>query len=150
MRHVVRIILGTVIGLPWIFNAQGAPQQGDLNQPRQGLVMNAVVGDRACYLTVQNCRGRVSEEYATFEVCEQKPSIIGKRVALTYKMGDLNAQSCGGEPICAQHDRVPLAIIARILADSTRTTRVNAAVSLCTSEETVVFSCGTGAKVVSV
>jgi len=110
MRHVIRIILASLIGLVWI-GAQAAPQQGALNQLREGRVMNAIVGDGAYYLT---------------------------------------SQSCGGEPICAQHDRVPLAIKARNLADSTLPTPAKASFSLCTSQETVVFSCGTGAKVVSV
>ena len=112
--------------------------------------MNAIVGDGAYYLTAQDGRCRASKKYATFELCEQKSTITGKRVALTYKMGEVNAQSCGGEPICAQHDRVPLAIKARNLADSTLPTPAKASFSLCTSQETVVFSCGTGAKVVSV
>ena len=153
MKLVSRCILGSLIGLVLTSHAWGAPQQSrnDPGKPAEGRVINAVAGDRACYLTIRNDAGRLIEAFATFEVCEQRPSVIGQRVALTYQMGEVNSASCGGEPVCAKHDRVPLVIHARILAGSKPSLPLaGAAGRLCNRDEVVVFSCRTGAKEVSV
>ena len=151
MNRMQRMIVAGVMGMPLIVNAQGTSQSGALHQPTEGRVTNAVVGDRACYLTLQDDLGRVSEEYATFEICEQKPSVIGQRVVLTYKMGEVNSQSCGGDPICAQHDRVPLVVHARILnGPKPKAPTPDASGRLCANDEQVVFACKTGEKAVSV
>ena len=153
MKLVSRCILGSLIGLVLTSHARGAPQQSrnDPDKPAEGRVINAVAGDRACYLTIRNDAGRLIEVFAIFEVCEQRPSVIGQRVALTYQMGEVNSISCGGEPVCSQHDRVPLVIHARILAGSKPSfPSAGAAGRLCNRDEVVVFSCRAGAKEVSV
>lgn len=154
MNLVSRLIVGSLIGLPLTGSAWGLPQQhkhNDLEKPREGRVINAVEGDRACYLTIRNDAGHLIEEFATFEVCERRPSLIGQRVALTYRMGEVNSASCGGEPICSDHDRVPLVTAARILT-ATKPSRPSAGATgrLCDRDEVVVFSCRTETREVSV
>jgi hypothetical protein len=132
--------------------ALGAPatvKVGGHNKPAVATVTKAVVGDRACYVTLKDDRGKMAEEYATFEICEQKPSVVGKRVTLTWKLGEVASQSCGGNPICSRHDRVPLVIGARI-ASSGKNPVDAVAGSLCTAQESIVFACKTGSKLVSV
>ncbi len=153
MKFMSRLVLGSLIGLPLTLHVWGAPQssQDDLGQPREARVINAVVGDRACYLTIRTDAGRLIDEFATFEICEQRPSVIGQRVVLTYKMGEVNSASCGGEPVCSSHDRVPLVIRAMILAGSKpKVPSTSPSGRLCSRDEVVVFSCRTGAKEVSV
>jgi hypothetical protein len=129
------------------FGGPATVKVGGHNKPTIATVTKAVVGDRACYVTLKDDRGKVAEEYATFEICEQKPSVVGKRVTLTWKLGEVASQSCGGDPICSRHDRVPLVIGARIASPA------NSAVvagSLCTAHESIVFACKIGSKLVSV
>jgi hypothetical protein len=65
-------------------------------------------------------------------------------------MGEVNSASCGGEPVCAKHDRVPQVIHAQILAGSKPSLPLaGVAGRLCNRDEVVVFSCRTGAKEVS-
>jgi len=151
MNRMQRMIVASAMGMPLMVSAQGTTLSGAWHKTTEGRVTNAVVGDRACYLTLQDDLGRVSEEYAAFEICEQKPSVIGQRVVLTYKMGAVNSQSCGGDPICAQHDRVPLVIHARILyGPKPKAPTPDASGRLCANDEQVVFACKTGEKAVSV
>ena len=118
-------------------------------KPAAATITKAVVGDRACYVTLKDDRGKVREEYATYAICEQKPSVVGKRVTLTWKLGKVASQSCEGNPICSRHDRVPLVIGARIVTPAKSPAGALAG-SLCSADESIVFDCKTGSKRVSV
>jgi hypothetical protein len=153
MNFVSRLVLGSFIGLLMTVHVWGSPQWGhsELLKPTKGRVINAVVGDRACYLTIKNDDGRLMEVFANFEVCEQGPSLISQQVAFTYKTGEVNSASCGGEPVCSSKDQVPLVIRATILAGSKpKPPPASTSGHLCSRDEVVVFSCRTGAKAVSV
>lgn len=70
-------------------------------------------GDRACYVTMKDPAGKEFTELASFDICGMH--IIGKRVTLTYKMEDVIAESCQGNPRCMKKDRVPLIVEAKLM-----------------------------------
>ena len=117
----------------------------------RGTLLEATAGDIACYLKLRDDRGVAFDEMAVFDICEQR-ALIGKRVVLTYRVANVMAQECGGDPDCKKTDRVVLVATARLLAASTPSPSPPKAdqASLCTSAETNVFACRTGAKLASV
>ena len=126
----------------------------------EGTVVKLVNGDIACSVELKDDSGRSFQESADFKVCSQKPSLVGRRVALTWTVANVQAASCGGDPNCRKSERVPLIASARIVDGKTAaapaTTPAPAAVkdggqaSFCTPLEQVIFACRTGAKLVSV
>lgn len=84
--------------------AQGASS----GKPIKGIVKEATMGDRACYLTIKEDRGRTTEQYADFALCNQNPSLVGKRVTLSYQMQNIMALSCLGNPSCSKTEKVSL------------------------------------------
>lgn len=127
---------------------------GNATKIAVGTVTSLDNGDIACYVHLRDDSGKVFTEMADFDICFQKPSLIGKRVTLTYKLEKVMAASCQGNPDCTKTDTVPLIVSAKIAtAASAPSTTPSAAVtsaSLCAPTEDVVFSCPTGKKVVSV
>lgn len=61
-------------------------------------------------------QGKAFIEAADFDICFQRPSLIGKRVSLKYKMANVMAESCQGEPECKKSDRIALVVEAKILS----------------------------------
>jgi hypothetical protein len=112
---------------------------GNQTKNTTGVVRNVESGDVACYLTLADARGREFTELAEFEICEM-PSLIGKQVTLTYKLEKVIADECQGDPECTKTKTVPLVTAVKPLARTT----------FCSANETVVFSCPTGSKLVSV
>ena len=118
----------------------------------RGTLLEATAGDIACYLKLRDDRGAAFDEMAGFDICEQR-ALIGKRVVLTYKIANVMAQECGGDPDCKKTDRVVIVATAKLLAASAPSSPPKAATgqaSLCTPTETVAFACRTGAKLASV
>ena len=133
-----------------------------------GTITAMQAGDIACYLTLRDDAGAPFREMADFEICEQR-GLLNKRVSLAYKASRVQAASCQGDPDCKKSDTVMLVVSARPLpvtggapsASPPSTPPVTAskpaapspntaARTHCTGGETVVFSCVTGAKAVSV
>lgn len=69
------------------------------------------VGDRACYVALENAQGQGSDEMASFEICEQV-KLIGQRVYLKREPAAIMAMSCEGNPQCAQTETVNLIVAA--------------------------------------
>lgn len=127
---------------------------GSETKKTTGVVKNLEAGDVACYITLADDRGVEFTELADFELCEQT-SLRGKRVRLTYAIGNVMAAECQGDPECTKTERVPLVTAARVESKpSTKTsppkTTAPKQSSFCTPMETVVFACSTGKKLVSV
>lgn len=101
-------------------------------------------GDIACMLTLRDERGIEFTEPADFDICAQKPALIGQRVVLTYTTANVMAASCQGDVACKKSERI--AIVAGIAVD--RATAIRDA--RCVPPEKTVFTCATGASVVSV
>lgn len=72
-----------------------------------GTLQKLVSGDRACYVYLNDTKGRPFDEMALFEICDQK-DLIGKRVRLSYKRDTVIAYSCQGNPECKDSENVVL------------------------------------------
>jgi hypothetical protein len=99
----------SLICLPWCFYNQASLA----SQPKLGTVQSLVVGDRACYVELVDDAGQTSIEFAAFEICTQ--DLVGKRVSLIYKLGNIQAESCQGNPDCNKSEKVMLIIEAQII-----------------------------------
>lgn len=78
------------------------------------VVRELTQGDRACYVKLEDEQGQISEEEASFELCEQA-QLIDKRVRLTRESTQILAASCGGDPECKERDTVDLITAAEVL-----------------------------------
>lgn len=113
----------------------------------EGILRAAQSGDVACYLQLESDAGETFQESAVFELCEDA-SLIGQRLRLSYSVENVLAEACQGDVDCGLSDRVVLVSAARVVRATAPTPPAQQ--SFCTSEETVVFACRTGAKLVSV
>lgn len=84
-----------------------------IEPPAVGTIRGMVSGDRACYVDVVDDAGRTSTEYAYFEICEQ--NLVGRRVNLTYAVGNILAASCQGNVECGLSDTVTLITQATVI-----------------------------------
>ena len=71
------------------------------------LVRGRVAGDRACYLTVEDDKGKIRDEMASFELCERE-DLVGRRARLHFEKGQVMAESCQGNPDCPDTETVDL------------------------------------------
>ena len=116
-----------------------------------GTIVAMKAGDIACYLTLRDDHGMRFEEMADFEICEQR-SLLNRRVTLTYAQQKVMSPDCQGDPDCKKTRTVAIVRAARPLlqqAQAAAPAPGASQASFCTSTETVVFSCRTGAKMVS-
>ncbi|HEX3530093.1 MAG TPA: hypothetical protein VH988_23785 [Thermoanaerobaculia bacterium] len=72
-------------------------------------------GDVACYLTLKDDQGVEFSELGDFPICEKR-SLLGKRVKLTYMLGNVMADECQGNPDCTKTRRVALVTGAKVLS----------------------------------
>ena len=73
------------------------------------LVKSLQTGDRACYIELEKTNGETSNEFASFEICEQD-NLVGQRVQLTRKSAPIMAMSCQGRPDCTESETVNLIV----------------------------------------
>src|SRR5258708_3646700 len=113
-----------------------------------GIVMKAVSGDVACYLTLKDDRGVVFDEMADFAICEQ-PKLVGKRVRLTYSIENVLADECQGDPDCKKSKSVALVKSVEVLpaaAAKPSMPKSTKQTSFCTPAEPIAFACSTCAQ----
>ncbi|MGN6182380.1 MAG: hypothetical protein ACTHQM_01860 [Thermoanaerobaculia bacterium] len=136
MRHslVLSLLLASSL-----FAAEPTVRVGKETKKTTGIVRDVQSGDVACYLTLTDAQGREFTELAGFEICEM-PSLIGKRVTLTYTLGKVMADECQGDPECTKSRTVALVSAVKVQPQT----------SFCTASENTIFSCATGTKLVSV
>jgi hypothetical protein len=156
MSLALNAVLAAAFALmtPVLAMAQETVKIGQDTKRAFGIVTSMNAGDTACYLGLKDDRGATFEEMARFEVCEQR-TLLGKRVALTYVQQSVMSPDCQGDPACKKTRIVALVSAARPVAAAAATPSPTPNVkatqaSFCTSEETVVFACRTGGKLVSV
>lgn len=136
--------------------AQDITRIGGEEKRTVGTVMDLANGDIACHLSLQDDRGKAFDESADFELCSRKPSLLGKRVRLAYRMANVQSAQCQGDPDCRKSDRIALVVDAQVLPPLPRegakpaVTATPAQATFCTGREIAVFSCRVGAKLVSV
>ena len=124
---------------------------GGQNKDTTGTIVNVTQGDVACYLTLKNDAGKSTEESANFDLRDDKWK--GRRVHLTYAMTSVQAYACGGDPSCKKTERIALVTSLKPLTNvPTPATAGKTALqkSFCTPQETVVFNCASGKKLISV
>ena len=154
----MRTLVALFLSIPLLAATPGADTVtiGKQTKKTIGVVKSLESGDVACYLSLVDDRGAAFDELADFEICEQS-SLVGKRVLLKYEMANVMSDECQGDPDCTKTRMVPLVISAKVLPATnakapppkTPTSPAKQA-SFCTATESVVFSCSTGAKMVSV
>jgi hypothetical protein len=115
-RRTVYAVLAALAVFPFAATAQspGTVKVGKEIKKTVGVVTELQAGDVACYLTLKDDKGAVFHEMGDFEICE-KSSLIGKRVTLTYKMGNVMADECQGNPDCMKTRRVPLVTAVKVM-----------------------------------
>lgn len=72
------------------------------------------MGDRACYVKLENEQGQSSEALADFDICTQS-QLVNKRVQLTRKPTPISAMSCQGNPECKERETVNLITAAKVV-----------------------------------
>ena len=115
-RFVLIACLLGALALPGLAAAQiraDMVKVGDQMKRSTGTVLQLQNGDRACYMVMRDNRSTEFTELASFDFCSW--NIIGKRVSLTYKMEQVMAESCQGNPRCMKKDTVPLIIDVKVL-----------------------------------
>jgi hypothetical protein len=140
-RRLVFALLAAC-ALPALAQSPGTVKIGKETKKTAGVITDLQAGDVACYITLKDDQGAEFNEMADFSICENQ-GLIGKRVTLTYKLGNVMADECQGNPDCTKTRTVALVTAARPVAGKP-------AASFCKPSETVVFECRTGAKLVSV
>ena len=120
--------------------------------PATATLLSMESGDVACYLKLKDEQGKSLNQMADFELCETGKGLQGKKVALTYSEVRVMAASCQGDVNCKKTETRTLAtrmvaVGALPVVDAKTATK---AATLCNVNETIVFSCSTGAKMVSV
>ena len=94
--------------------APAAPSEvvrvGDVNKVGIGKITDVEKGDNGCYLTLLNNKGAEFIEIGLMALCTQKPPFKGKKVSLEYRMEEIQATSCYGDPKCKTRETVPLII----------------------------------------
>ncbi|MBL8524127.1 MAG: hypothetical protein JNN20_10590 [Betaproteobacteria bacterium] len=121
-----------------------------------GTILDLQDGDIACSMVMKDDNGAEFFESGDFDLCMRKKALIGKRVALTYKMAKVMAESCQGDINCKKSDLIPLVVAVKVLEAAkvpvapAKKPAVAGQTSFCTPLETVVYSCRAGAKMVSV
>ncbi|MFM8900530.1 MAG: hypothetical protein ACKOF9_11375 [Burkholderiales bacterium] len=129
---------------------------GNFNKRAVGTVTGINPGDVACYLSLKDDQGQTFEELADFALCEKPKAYLGKRVGLTYTLGSVMAESCQGDTSCKKTRPVALVKSLAVLdnksaaGDQTPNAATGGQTSFCTTQESIVFSCRTGAKMVSI
>lgn len=150
MRTSIAFVLLVASTAAW---AQDKVQVGKVSKNAFGTVVRLENADTACNMYMKDDSGRNFSEAADFDICHQKPSLVGKRVALKYGVAKVLAASCQGNPDCRKSDTIVLVQSATIVGGSAAAPAKPAAAvqaSHCTSMETNIFSCTTGARMVSV
>ena len=148
------LLLAAALLVPAAAFAQ-APEQvkiGNQMKRAYGTVQSMENGDIACYLHMKDDRGAKFTELADFEICMQKPSVVGKRVRLDYQVSRVQSASCQGDPNCKKSDVIALVSKATPAAAGAAPSAKPAAAagSHCSASEVEVFACRTGEKAVSV
>lgn len=106
---ITSLLLSLSTGI--VQSAEMQPQEGGrtvtAKMPATARIKSMDAGDRACYVTLEDRRGKKYEDLADFEVCEQK-QFIGKWVTITRKKALVMSAACEGRDDCTLSDTVNL------------------------------------------
>lgn len=76
--------------------------------PTVGTVKKLTNGDRACYVSLVDDKGRSYNLYGDFSLCEQEKAYLNKKVRLTYKSAKIDSAQCQGRVPCNKSETVNL------------------------------------------
>ncbi|MBE9181016.1 hypothetical protein IQ268_20870 [Oculatella sp. LEGE 06141] len=119
-RMPIALLLMLGLAMSGCQTTTGEPQSTDstasppASEPEVVVVRDLTMGDRACYMEVEDAQGQRSGEEASFELCEQS-QLIGQRVRLTRVPTSILAMSCQGDPECVESDTVNLITAAEVV-----------------------------------
>lgn len=153
---MLKILLNLSLTLTFALHARAATITiGGQIKNTIGTVVDANQGDVACYLTLKDDAGKSFDESADFDLCTTNRLRKGQRVQLTYGMVNVQSAACQGNPDCKKTDRIALVTYAKVIGGAPAATPapkapVGKQASFCTANETIIFTCNTGAKRVSV
>jgi hypothetical protein len=141
---------------PLLSASQGSAPPGAGGEVRNiaGTLLNLESGDVACYLTFQDGQSKKYRELGDFSLCTKSRPLIGKQVTVSYRLQNVMADECQGNTACKKTKTVALVTaVAAAGGNAGAPAKAPAAAanqkSLCTAQETIVFSCRTGEKMVS-
>lgn len=103
----------TVVSTSIVISLLSLIPNAKANHPRLAFVQKLTVGDRACYADVLDSTGKVTTEFAHFDICKQ--DLIGKPVQLSYQMGQILAAECEGDFSCDKADTITIITKAVVL-----------------------------------
>lgn len=70
-----------------------------------GTIQGLQQGDRACYASVADAGGNVTQQFASVELCGQS-ALVGQSMRLFYEPVSIAAESCQGNPSCTATETV--------------------------------------------
>lgn len=70
-----------------------------------GIIRALTLGDRACYIAIDDGKAETRELMALMALCERE-DLIDRRVKFRFEPGEVIAQSCGGDPECNETETV--------------------------------------------
>ena len=150
------IVMAALVVIPLGAASQGSAPPGAGGEVRNiaGTLLSMENGDSACYLTFQDGQGKKYRELGDFSLCTKSRPLIGKQVTLSYKLQNVMADECQGNIACKKTKSVALVTAVAAAASNASSpaktpTTSGGQKSFCTPQETVVFSCRTGEKMVS-
>lgn len=80
---------------------------GDKVKRTIGKLTDIEAADGACFITFVDDKKSEWIEVGLAALCNQKPSLKNKRVFFEYKMEDMPAASCAGDPKCKKRETIP-------------------------------------------
>jgi hypothetical protein len=111
------VVLAAASVAPLLLGAAKEPDTvriGNEVKKTVGVLTELQAGDVACYLSLKDDKGVEFQEMGDFSICE-KPSLVGKRLRLTYELGNVMAEECQGDPDCTKTRTVPLVMSVKVL-----------------------------------
>ena len=104
---------------PIEFQSKECPQDGTDSvatvpegKVKSGIIVSAEAGDTACYLVIKDDEGKMHDEMAIFDLCDDT-TLINKPAGFSYERSNVMAASCEGNPECVETKVVWLVAQAR-------------------------------------
>ncbi|MBL8510255.1 MAG: hypothetical protein JNM52_01300 [Betaproteobacteria bacterium] len=94
---------------------EGIVKVGSVLKKSIGRLTDVDAGDNGCYITLKDDKGDEFIEITELAFCKKKPSLIGKRVELEYRMETIRASSCGNDPKCKKTTTEPFVVNITVL-----------------------------------
>jgi hypothetical protein len=93
---------------PAVATAATTVKVGKFIKQTSGVLNKLENGDTACYLSLKGDDGKPFDEMGNFSICIEQASLIGKRVTLSYALGTVVSDECGGDENCKKTKTVAL------------------------------------------